>query len=61
MFRAIQAVHPLLVEAMTFADLTPDVPIGRLRAEMRRARKGETFAKSSAEDKSTNPSQAGTM
>ncbi|MBI1800339.1 MAG: FAD-dependent thymidylate synthase, partial [Chloroflexi bacterium] len=39
MYRAIQAVHPLLVEAMTFVDLTPDVPIGRLRAEMRRARR----------------------
>jgi len=40
MFRALQAVHPLLVEAMTFVDLTPDVPIGRLRAEMRRKLKG---------------------
>lgn len=39
MFRAIQSVHPLLVEPMKFVDLTPDVPIGRLRAEMRRARK----------------------
>jgi len=38
-FRAIQAVHPLLAEGMTFVDLTPDVPIGRLRAEMRRAEK----------------------
>ncbi len=39
MFRAIQAVHPVLAEPMKFVDLTPDVPIGRLRAEMRRARK----------------------
>ncbi len=38
MFRALQAVHPVLVQAMTFVDLTPDVPLGRLRAEMRRAR-----------------------
>jgi thymidylate synthase ThyX len=35
MFRAIQAVHPILVEPMKFVDLTPDVPLGRLRAEMR--------------------------
>jgi thymidylate synthase ThyX len=39
MFRAIKDVHPILVEAMKFVDLTPDVPLGRLRAEMRRARK----------------------
>ena len=39
MFRAIQAVHPVLVEPMRFVDMAPDVPIGRLRAEMRRARK----------------------
>lgn len=39
MFRALQAVHPLLVEGMKFVDLTPDIPMGRLRAEMRRARK----------------------
>lgn len=39
MFRAIQAVHPLLTEPMKFVDLTPDVPLGRLRAEMRRAQK----------------------
>jgi thymidylate synthase ThyX len=39
MFRAIQAVHPVLVEPMKFVDMTPDVPLGRLRAEMRRARK----------------------
>ncbi len=39
MFRALQATHPLLVEPMRFVDLTPDVPLGRLRAEMRRARK----------------------
>ena len=37
MYHAIRAVHPLLVEPMTFVDLTPDIPIGRLRAEMRRA------------------------
>jgi thymidylate synthase ThyX len=39
MFRAIQAAHPILVEPMKFVDLTPDVPLGRLRAAMRRARK----------------------
>ncbi|MCA1553594.1 MAG: FAD-dependent thymidylate synthase, partial [Chloroflexi bacterium] len=39
MFSAIQAVHPALVAPMQFVDMTPDVPIGRLRAEMRRARK----------------------
>jgi thymidylate synthase ThyX len=38
MFRAIQAVHPLLVAPMKFVDLTPDVPLGRLRAEMRKAK-----------------------
>ncbi|MBI5030537.1 MAG: FAD-dependent thymidylate synthase [Chloroflexi bacterium] len=37
MFRAIQAVHPVLTETMNFVNLTPDVPLGRLRAEMRRA------------------------
>jgi thymidylate synthase ThyX len=42
MFRAIQAVHPLLVESMQFVDLTPDVPLGRLRAEMRRAVKSNS-------------------
>lgn len=36
LFRAIQAVHPLLVAPMKFVDLTPDVPLGRLRAEMRK-------------------------
>lgn len=41
MFRAIQATHPLLAEAMRFVDLTPDVPLGRLRAELRRAHQGE--------------------
>jgi len=41
MFRAIQAAHPLLAEPMKFVDLTPDVPLGRLRAEMRRARQGQ--------------------
>ena len=39
MFRALQAVHPILVEPMKFVDLTPDVPLGRLRAEMRKIRK----------------------
>jgi thymidylate synthase ThyX len=39
MFRAIQAVHPLLTAPMQFVDLTPDVPLGRLRAEMRHAQK----------------------
>ncbi|MEW5721348.1 MAG: FAD-dependent thymidylate synthase, partial [Chloroflexota bacterium] len=39
MFRAIQAVHPALAAPMKFVDLTPDVPLGRLRAEMRKARK----------------------
>lgn len=38
MFRAIQAVHPLLIAPMKFVDLTPDVPLGRLRAELRKAR-----------------------
>ncbi len=42
MFRAIQSVHPLLVEPMKFVDLTPDVPLGRLRAEMRRASKTQS-------------------
>lgn len=46
MFRAIQAVHPVLVEPMKFVDMIPDVPLGRLRAEMRRARKAnESLAK----------------
>ncbi len=39
MFRAIQSVHPSLAEGMQFVDLTADVPLGRLRAEMRRANK----------------------
>jgi thymidylate synthase ThyX len=39
MFRALQGVHPILVEPMKFVDLTPDVPLGRLRAEMRKIRK----------------------
>ncbi len=47
MFRAMQSVHPVLVEPMKFVDLTPDVPLGRLRAEMRRAKKAsENLAKS---------------
>ena len=41
MFRAIQSVHPQLVAAMQFVNLEPDVPIGRLRAEMRKASKGK--------------------
>ena len=41
MFREIQRVHPLLAETMKFVDLTPDIPFGRLRAEMRKARKQE--------------------
>jgi thymidylate synthase ThyX len=41
MFRAIQKAHPLLAETMKFVDLTPDIPFGRLRAEMRKARKLE--------------------
>ena len=41
MFHAIQAVHPVLAEAMNFVNLTPDVPLGRLRAEMRRAHKSK--------------------
>ena len=39
MYHAIRAVHPELVEPMGYIDLTPDIPIGRLRAEMRRASK----------------------
>ncbi|MBM3131347.1 MAG: thymidylate synthase [Chloroflexi bacterium] len=39
MFRAIQAAHPALAAPMKFVDLTPDVPLGRLRAEMRRVGK----------------------
>jgi len=39
MFRAIQSAHPVLAEQMNFVNLTPDVPLGRLRAEMRRAQK----------------------
>lgn len=39
MFRALQAAHPALVAPMTFVDLTPDVPLGRLRAELRKARR----------------------
>ena len=41
MFREIHRVHPLLAETMKFVDLTPDIPFGRLRAEMRKARKQE--------------------
>jgi len=38
-YQAILAVHPELAQAMSFVNLTPDVPMGRLRAEMRSARK----------------------
>ena len=41
MFRAVQVVHPQLIEAMQFVNLEPDVPIGRLRAEMRKASKSK--------------------
>ena len=47
MFRAIQAVHPMLTEAMNFVNLTPDVPLGRLRAEMRRAHKSNSVSNAS--------------
>ncbi len=39
MYQAIKAVHPALVRGMGFVNLTPDVPMGRLRAEMRRERR----------------------
>jgi len=39
MYEAIKAVHPELVRGMTFVNLTPDIAMGRLRAEMRSARK----------------------
>lgn len=39
LYRALRATHPLLVEPMKFVDLTPDVPLGRLRAEMRKMQK----------------------
>jgi thymidylate synthase ThyX len=39
MFRAVQQVHPLLVEGMKFVNLEPNAPMSRLRAEMRNARK----------------------
>ncbi len=39
MFRAVQNIHPLLVEGMNFVNLKPNVPMSRLRAEMRNVRK----------------------
>jgi thymidylate synthase ThyX len=39
MYHALRAVHPALVAPMQFVDLTPDVPLGRLRAEMRKVQK----------------------
>jgi thymidylate synthase ThyX len=39
MYEAVRQIHPLLVEGMKFANLNPNVPMSRLRAEMRRARK----------------------
>jgi thymidylate synthase ThyX len=39
MYEAIKAVHPELARGMTFVNMTPDIPMGRLRAEMRSARR----------------------
>lgn len=39
MYYAARAVHPLLVEGMTFVNLNPNPPMSRLRAEMRSAKK----------------------
>lgn len=39
MYQAIKAVHPELVQGMTFVNMTPDIAMGRLRAEMRSARR----------------------
>lgn len=39
MYHAVRAVHPVLVEGMTFVNLNPNPPMSRLRAEMRSARK----------------------
>jgi thymidylate synthase ThyX len=38
MYYAVRQAHPLLVEGMQFANLQPNPPMSRLRAEMRRAR-----------------------
>lgn len=38
-YQEIKAVHPELARGMTYVNMTPDVPMGRLRAEMRSARK----------------------
>ena len=43
-YRAIAAVHPVLARGMSFINLTPDVPMARLRAEMRSARKRMSLA-----------------
>jgi thymidylate synthase ThyX len=39
MYYAARAVHPLLLEGMTFVNLNPNPPMSRLRAEMRSAKK----------------------
>jgi thymidylate synthase ThyX len=39
LYEAIKSVHPELVRGMTFVNMTPDIAMGRLRAEMRSARK----------------------
>jgi thymidylate synthase ThyX len=39
MYEAIKSVHPELARGMTFVNMTPDIPMGRLRAEMRSARR----------------------
>ena len=39
MYQVIRAIHPELVSGMTFVNMTPDIAMGRLRAEMRSARK----------------------
>jgi thymidylate synthase ThyX len=38
-FQAIKSVHPELARGMVFVNMTPDIPMGRLRAEMRGERK----------------------
>ena len=42
MYQAIKAVHPELAQGMSFVNMTPDIAMGRLRAEMRSARKRAT-------------------
>lgn len=39
MYQAIKTVHPALAQGMTFVNTTPDIAMGRLRAEMRSARR----------------------